>query len=1060
MRYRVQKIFFLILFLLLIRSNKFVYGQEVDTSIMWQYQRTSSQSVEEDKIQETLDTLNLMLTKLEAHKQTYPTLNNLLLIKKINLLIDKRKLKEALVIAKSIENSIKFTSLESYLKTQVFVLISTVKKELGEYDIALKYANLALNAWDDSAKDKTPQGRTFYLLASLYRRLGKYEKALEFYDKKIKWSEINEGRESFDYANALNNKSTLLLFSGQTDSAIVHSKRALPIMQKISGETDESLFAVYNNLGNSYLYKGEFDLALNYFSKAHQCIKINLPANHARFGGSYYSLGIANYYLKNCAKSVFYFEQSLAIWQNHYGENHPMVANCYQHLGLNYLALEDYEKAIPYQKKGLTIFENKKGVDLMHLASKYEGLGDSYFSLGDIDLSLIYYKKATTLIEQIVGKNNPITAYSHSHQAMAMVQAGNCNAAIPLIDAALRVLKFEPRLHQSFKKYDKANYLLFVLNNKGKALQCKYEKTQNIAFLQQADSVFQTAIEVGEHWQNDLNSTTSIKLFRAVLQETFEAAIQTKLRLYKQTKHIFELEAAFLIGEKSKHFLLKEELQGQKAKRLGGVPDSLLELENSLETALIDNRNTILTYESKNEEDSVQYHQMLMLEKQQQLEDLKKDFANRYPAYYELKHQNNTLTIEQVKNNILEEQTALISYFAAEDFLAIFLITKNEPIQVLEVPKKNWLTLQSTFPAWRSQLVEQEQVINTTIAAYMANRNTQELSQHLLNNVLGQIPNSIKKIIFIPDGIINFIPLEALPLNNSTTEFLIHRYQVSYAYAASLLLENKDRKLTKRDLKPLAAFSPVYDKTQIPETDLKTEKGLAELVRSGNYFLAGAQTESTAITDLLDGDLFITQEKTHKSFFLKNAGKYQILHLAMHGFLNNKLPAASHLLFSEDKTNEFTNNQLTALELTNLDLAAELVVLSACNTGYGKIEKGEGVMSLARAFNYTGVPSTIMSLWKVPDKATATIMVEFYKNLKKGQRKDDALRNAKLYWLNNIKQPLQAHPYYWAGFVLNGDSSAMNLPYSIKRNWWLTGLICLIVGLSFFLFQRRANLIQ
>jgi CHAT domain-containing protein len=148
----------------------------------------------------------------------------------------------------------------------------------------------------------------------------------------------------------------------------------------------------------------------------------------------------------------------------------------------------------------------------------------------------------------------------------------------------------------------------------------------------------------------------------------------------------------------------------------------------------------------------------------------------------------------------------------------------------------------------------------------------------------------------------------------------------------------------------------------------------------------------------------------------------------------------------------FTNNQKVFFnELYQLNFPAKMVVLSACDTGNGNLKSGEGIMSLSRALTYAGVQSSVYSLWQVPDKETSEIIVSFYKNLKEGQPKDKALANAKKQFLAN--NPMKQHPFYWAGFVVNGDVSPIANPIN---NWvWIVlagGILIVILG---FVFRKK-----
>ena len=146
------------------------------------------------------------------------------------------------------------------------------------------------------------------------------------------------------------------------------------------------------------------------------------------------------------------------------------------------------------------------------------------------------------------------------------------------------------------------------------------------------------------------------------------------------------------------------------------------------------------------------------------------------------------------------------------------------------------------------------------------------------------------------------------------------------------------------------------------------------------------------------------------------------------------------------------NEKLYVRDLYNLTLDAEMVVLSACETGIGELQRGEGVISLARGFVYAGAGSLVTSLWSVDDLSTKQVMELFYQNLKSGQTKDAALRNAKLTYLAST--PQKAHPFYWAAFAPIGNMESIELGRGIGMGWYLGGLAILLVGLFFFRRKR------
>lgn len=208
--------------------------------------------------------------------------------------------------------------------------------------------------------------------------------------------------------------------------------------------------------------------------------------------------------------------------------------------------------------------------------------------------------------------------------------------------------------------------------------------------------------------------------------------------------------------------------------------------------------------------------------------------------------------------------------------------------------------------------------------------------------------------------------------------------------------------------------------------------------------------EISTISDDINGEAYY-DESASESVFKTEAGKHGIIHIATHAFTNDESPSYSRLLFN-GIGNSDEDGILYAYEIYNLKLNSELAVLSSCNTGMGRLVKGEGIFSLARAFMYAGVPSVIMSLWDIDDRSTAEIVVGFYKRLANGETKADALRNVKLDYLKKSDQ-LTANPVYWAGLVSIGDQSPVK--FEPKGNILIKGAIGLILLTGIFLIVKR-----
>lgn len=208
--------------------------------------------------------------------------------------------------------------------------------------------------------------------------------------------------------------------------------------------------------------------------------------------------------------------------------------------------------------------------------------------------------------------------------------------------------------------------------------------------------------------------------------------------------------------------------------------------------------------------------------------------------------------------------------------------------------------------------------------------------------------------------------------------------------------------------------------------------------------------EVNNISTVMKGDLFVDDLATEQNF-KANAGKYDVLHLAMHTIIDDENPMYSKLVFTQTD-DSLQDGLLNTHEIYNMNFNARMVVLSACNTGDGKLLKGEGVMSLARGFFYAGCPSIIMTLWTVEDQSGSNLMTYFYQFLSQGLNKDEALRSAKLKYLDQA-DPLKSHPYFWSGYVTMGDIEPL-YDIKLKNNLIYAGLGLLVLVL--FILIRKS----
>jgi CHAT domain-containing protein len=201
----------------------------------------------------------------------------------------------------------------------------------------------------------------------------------------------------------------------------------------------------------------------------------------------------------------------------------------------------------------------------------------------------------------------------------------------------------------------------------------------------------------------------------------------------------------------------------------------------------------------------------------------------------------------------------------------------------------------------------------------------------------------------------------------------------------------------------------------------------------------------------LNGNSYIYDRST-LSAFRQNAAMHKIIHIGTHAESNNLHPEFSRVIFAKDALKKEENNSLYLFDIYNCELTSKLTVLTACETGRPGYHDGEGMISLAHAFNYAGSESIITGLWKIDEQASATLMDFFYENLLNGMEKDEALQQAKLQYLSKAGGRTLA-PQYWAGLILMGDTSAIEIKKAGSSNWLIIMIVFVLIAAVYILFR-------
>lgn len=369
---------------------------------------------------------------------------------------------------------------------------------------------------------------------------------------------------------------------------------------------------------------------------------------------------------------------------------------------------------------------------------------------------------------------------------------------------------------------------------------------------------------------------------------------------------------------------------------------------------------------------------------------------------------------EKVQATLLDEKTAVIEYFLGEKRSLLFLLTKSTLTLYALPPREEIRASLSPYLMFLSRPPR---------AQWDWRKASHRLSQDLLGPIWKDLPASIARLIIVPDDVLCHLPFETLVLPDPEESLLLKKYAISYAPSCSSLLYLKEKKMEKPFSRGLLAFgNPSYISRESKKrlTIATLAKAMAEEQGLELTPLEESKKEIRAIgRHFPEGkrDIYLGKEANEENVKSISLEDYQVIHFACHGYVDEKVPFRSGLFLSLDHGGE--DGFLQASEIASLKLDAELVVLSACRTSRGYLERGEGIMGLTRTFFYSGARSVVSTLWKIGDRAAAKFMRIFYDSLAQEKGKAEALRSAKLRFLESRF----SHPFYWAAFVLHGDGS-------------------------------------
>ncbi|MFK5854588.1 MAG: CHAT domain-containing protein, partial [Bacteroidota bacterium] len=578
------------------------------------------------------------------------------------------------------------------------------------------------------------------------------------------------------------------------------------------------------------------------------------------------------------------------------------------------------------------------------------------------------------------------------------------------------------------------------------ALILKYNSTNQINLLYKADTIFANELNKLNDVSNSLAYSDKLLLIE-MADPLYNLAIKNSNDILKLTENKIYANKVFNYTERSKSSALLSAVVGEHALKTSDIPIETFNFEHQLKDEinglqqLLENEKT----EDKPSVANIGFFERKLLILINKYDSLIVDIEDKYPKYYSVKYGTKAISPNQVKQNLSNDE-AIIEYKLTDSVLYIITITNNDfNVSSIAVDSSFYNSL-DYIVSIKSVNLSEENFKKFNDFKYHSNY----LWQLLIESSNSLIEN--KRLIIIPDGILGYLPFDLLIENNSISDsinyrdlpYLIRSHPISYAYSATLKYNTYFNAKSDIPKKSILAFAPLYRGSKLNKNSTLLPP------------LPFAKEEALKIVANRGGDVFVDEDAT-KSNFLKYASSNNILHLAMHTIINDSLPMQSKLVFYCDDDDDISSSYMFTHELYNMNLNASMVVLSACNTGTGDLKKGEGIMSLARGFVYSGVPSIVMTLWEVQDASGSLIMNKYYDYLNAGNSKDFALQQAKLSVLKDANMA-KAHPFFWSTYIISGDTSSLivakeKAASNTSDYYWIFGMLAVLVA-SIFLFYR------
>jgi tetratricopeptide (TPR) repeat protein len=927
--------------------------------------------------------------------------------------------------------------------------IGTVYSALGEKQKALEYLTQALAIFR-AVGDRAMEATTLNNIGKVHDDLGEKQKALEYYTQALALHRAvgNQAGE----ATTLGNIGAVYSDLGEKQKALEYYTQALAIFRAVGARAMEA--TTLNNIGKVYFDLGEKQKALEYYTQALAIIRA--VGDRAMEATTLNNIGLVYSDLGEKQKALEHLTQALTLHRavgNRAGE-----ATTLTNIGKVYSDLGEKQKALEYFTQALAII--RAVGDRASEATLLNNIGYVYAALGEKQKALEHLTQALTLHRAVGNRaggattlNNIGLVYSHlgekqkaleyRTQALALYRAVGDRAgeAITLADIGWVYLA----LGEKQKAMEHFTQALSIFRSVGLrereavALAGVAAIERDRGNLGEARTRIEAALDLIEAVRAQAPGPELRATFLASYRDYYELYIDLLLRQHEREPDTGHDRVAFQASERARARSLLELLTEARVDVRQGIAPELKERERAVHARLAAIQSRLLQAYRQPRPDAAQIAALEAEFKQAdaEREEVEWEIRRRHPRYAELQYPT-PVGVSAVQG-MLEEGTALLEYVLLRESGIVFVVTREE---FRAVRLGSAQTIREYVEKLREAVAAGPR--RGAFSNYVLH--ARWLYQELVQPVEAWIEGK-RELIIVPDGILYYLPFELLLTSAEgmggdprRLPYLVRKYAVRYVPSASVWVGRPEAERREWEKTLVAYADPVYGDMEgaVREAWRSAFGELAKLPR-----LPHSRREVQQIARLYpaaDVVLRVGQEAREERVKSGEAERARYVHFAAHGVLNENKPEYSGIVLTlgapsalatragetarraeperaGQREESAEDGLLQVYEVFNLRLNAEVAVLSACETGLGKEVRGEGIVGLTRAFLYAGAEAVVVSLWKVMDPATAELMVRFYRHLRAGMKKAEALRQARLEMLDQY-----VHPYYWAAFVLVGKS--------------------------------------